>query len=132
MRLQQYQPRAHAGLVGLELTTSTVNGETCFDFARGTLIPNMMPFNGSNPISVVIMENLSVHHASEVKDLLKQAGIFGASLSEPHTSHVSGAFSLNVCIKYRTYVVPHIRCSHNLTLCNLILQFQFLALSLSS
>ena len=28
--------------------------------------------------------------------------------------------------------MPHIRCSHNLTLCNLILQFQFLALLLSS
>ena len=38
-----------------------------------------------------------------------------------------GAFSY-----YRTYVVPYIRCSENLTLCNLILQFQFLALSLSS
>ena len=52
-----------------------MNGETFFDFARGTLIPNMMPFNGSNPKSIVIMDNLSVHHAREVKDLLKQAGI---------------------------------------------------------
>ena len=57
--------------------------------------------------------------------------VIGASLSEPHTSHVSGAFSLNVCMNVLN-IVPHIRCSHNLTLCNLILQFQFLALSLSS
>ena len=63
------------GLVGLELMTSTVNGETFFDFARGTLRPKMMPFNGSNPKSIVIMDNLRVHHMSEVKYLFKQAGI---------------------------------------------------------
>ena len=57
--------------------------------------------------------------------------IFGASLSEPHTSHVSGAFSLNVCM----YEISYVRRAAysmfcNLTLCNLILQFQFLAFPL--
>ena len=45
---------------------------------------------------------------------------------------VMSAVHFSECIKYCTYVVPYIRCSENLTLCNLILQFQFLALSLSS
>ena len=63
------------GLVGLELTTSTVNADSFFDFARGCLIPNMMPFNGTNPRSIVVMDNLSVHHVSEVLALFRTAGI---------------------------------------------------------
>ena len=48
-----------------------------FDFLRGTLIPymNMMPFNGSNPRSIIIMDNCSVHHIAEVRDLLHQVGV---------------------------------------------------------
>ena len=60
--------------VALELTTDSVNGERFFDFVRGSLIPNMMPFDGINPRSVVIMDNCSVHHVSEVKQLLEEAG----------------------------------------------------------
>ena len=56
------------GLVGLELTTSTVNADNFLDFARGCLIPYMMPFHGTNPRSVVVMDNLSVHHVPAVQD----------------------------------------------------------------
>ena len=45
-----------------------------FDFLRGTLIPQLMPFNETNPNSVLIMDNCSIHHIVEVKDLLHQAG----------------------------------------------------------
>ena len=64
-----------SGLVSLELTTSTVNGEVFFDYIRSSLIPNMMPFNGMNPRSIAIMDNCSIHHVSEVLDLFHQAGI---------------------------------------------------------
>ena len=63
------------GLEALELTNATVNLENFFDFLRGSLIPKMMPFNGNNPKSILIMDNLSVHHTCEVKDILQQAGI---------------------------------------------------------
>ena len=52
----------------------TVDGQT-FDFLWGTLIPRMRPFNGSIPNSVVIMDNCSVHHIQEVKQLLNKVGI---------------------------------------------------------
>ena len=45
-----------------------------FDFIRGSLLPMMQPFEGRSPISVLIMDNCSVH-ISEVKELLKQVGI---------------------------------------------------------
>ena len=35
----------------------------------------MMPFNGSNPRSVIIMDNCSVHHITEVSYLLHQVGV---------------------------------------------------------
>ena len=64
-----------SGLLTLELTTSTVNWEVFYDFVRGSLIPQMMPFNGTNPCSVAVMDNLSVHHVPEIISLFQQAGI---------------------------------------------------------
>lgn len=46
------------GLVAIETTATTVNATTFFDFVHGSLIPNMFPFNGSNPCFVAVMENL--------------------------------------------------------------------------
>ena len=64
-----------SGLVSLELTTSTVNQEVFFDYIRGSLIPNMMPFDGINPRSIAVMDNLSVHHVTEILDLFHEAMI---------------------------------------------------------
>lgn len=63
------------GMLAVDTKIGTVDGHTFFDFIRGTVISNMMPFNETNPNSVVIMDNCSIHHNSEVKDLLCQAGI---------------------------------------------------------
>ena len=65
-----------SGLVALNLTCSTVNASVFFDFVRGYLIPQMKPFDGSNSASIAIMDNLSVHHVSEISDLFKQAGFY--------------------------------------------------------
>ena len=50
------------GLVALELTDGSVDGDTYYDFVRGSLIPEMNPFDGSSPMSVAIMDNCSIHH----------------------------------------------------------------------
>ena len=63
------------GLQALELTHSTINAHVFFDFVRGSLIPQMMPFDGINPRSIAVMDNLSVHHVEEITDLFQQAGI---------------------------------------------------------
>lgn len=63
------------GIVAVDTVIGSVAGHTFFDFLRGTLIPQLMPFNGTNPNSVLIMDNCSIHHIVEVKDLLHQAGI---------------------------------------------------------
>ena len=35
------------------------------------LLPHLMPFNGVNPRSVVIMDNASIHHVDAVTDLIE-------------------------------------------------------------
>lgn len=52
-----------------------LDGEKFCDFVRGTLIPNMLPFDGLKPTSMVVMDNCSIHHVAEVKSMLDDAGI---------------------------------------------------------
>ena len=63
------------GLLSVELTYNSVDSDKFFDFIRGTLIPNMQPFDSSNTKSIVIMDNCSIHHVEPVKELLQDAGI---------------------------------------------------------
>ena len=50
------------GLVSAEYTTESVTGECIFDFVRSSIIPNMLPFDGINAKSILVMDNASVHH----------------------------------------------------------------------
>ena len=82
------------GVVAAELTSSTVNGDTFFDFIRGSLLPLMQPFDGSSLHSVLVMDNCSIH-ISEVKDLLQQAGVILLFLLpySPDLNPIEEAFS---------------------------------------
>ena len=79
--------------------TGSVTGHTFFDFLRGTLIPQMMPFNGSNPHSVLVLDNCSIHHIHEVKDLLQQSGILVLYLPpySPDLNTIEEAFNYVKC-----------------------------------
>ena len=61
------------GLTCYELVTGTTNGDTFYDFIRGSVIQEMQPFPGKK--SVLIMDNCSIHHIAQVKDLLEASGI---------------------------------------------------------
>ena len=60
-------------ILAVEVRRGSVNGDVFYDFLRGELFPKMQPFPGPN--SVAIMDNCSVHHVQEVKELAKQLGI---------------------------------------------------------
>ena len=57
------------------MTRDTVDSTFFFDFVRGSLLPNMLPFDGSNPWSVAILDNCSIHHVQSVRELFRQAGV---------------------------------------------------------
>ena len=46
------------------LAEGNINEERFEFFIRNYLLPVLMPFNGINPMSVVIMDNASIHHVS--------------------------------------------------------------------
>ena len=61
------------GLVDVYNTNGTVNGEIFYDFVRGSLIPNMLPF--PNPRSILVMDNCSIHHVDFVREFIQDCGV---------------------------------------------------------
>ena len=51
-----------------------VNGEIFLGFIQRCLLNIIKPFDGSNPKSVVVFDNASIHHLSTVIDIITAAG----------------------------------------------------------
>ena len=60
----------------LECTTvaNSVDGDTFHSFVQSKLLPLLMPFDGRNPHSVVVMDNASIHHVDGIMDLITGVG----------------------------------------------------------
>ena len=43
----------------------TTDGDTFYDFVQEHLLPHLLPFDGVNPHSVVVLDNCSIHHIQE-------------------------------------------------------------------
>ena len=84
------------GILATEMYSSTINGDKFYYFIRGTLIPNMLPFNGPNYNSVVVMDNCSIHHIEPVTSLLENAGVVTMFLPPycPDLNPIEEVFSL--------------------------------------
>ena len=91
-----------SGVLAYETTTGSVNGDKFVDFIRGRLIPNMQPFPGEH--SILILDNCSVHHAHNVKDMLASFGILVFFLP-PYSPDMNPAEELFSHIKY--YLKAH-------------------------
>ena len=50
------------GIVDVHITSESVNGDTFYEFIERNLLPQMLPFDGINGRSVVVMDNASIHH----------------------------------------------------------------------
>lgn len=70
-RISAIAALSHEGIVALELTNNTVDGDNFFDFVRGSLIPQMNPFDGSSPMSVAVMDNCAIHHTQDFAKLFQ-------------------------------------------------------------
>ena len=62
------------GILEYETVDSAVNGDTFYDFVSFRLLPILMPFDGKNPHSVVVMDNASIHHVDGIAELIAAAG----------------------------------------------------------
>lgn len=57
---------SYQGVEDVHLTEDNVNGDIFEHFVGSCLLPILMPFNGVNTHSVVVMDNCSVHHLDSV------------------------------------------------------------------
>ena len=60
--------------MALKVARGSVDGDGFYDFVC-TLLGKLMPFNGMNPNSVLILDNCSVHHVDEVHQALNDCGV---------------------------------------------------------
>ena len=59
----------------LKLIEGTVDSDLFFDFIRGYLLPQLQPFDGRNPHSVVILDNCSIHHVESIHEFFEASGV---------------------------------------------------------
>lgn len=92
------------GVIAVEYSVGTVDGDKFVDFVRGSLIPNMLPFDGTNPRSIAVLDNCSIHHVESVVDLFTDAGILVLWLPpySPDFNPAENAFS-----KVKYYLKEH-------------------------
>ena len=50
------------------------DGDTFYDFLQTHVLPHLMPFNGQNPHSVVVMDNCSIHHLEGIATMIQEVG----------------------------------------------------------
>ena len=62
-------------LVEVDYAIGTVNADIFFDFVRGSLLPNLQPFDGTSKRSVVICDNCSIHSVDNITTLFAEAGV---------------------------------------------------------
>jgi len=55
-------------------TTGSVDEEVFLDFLEKSVLPHLLPFNGVNPHSVLLMDNASIHHTDRVISLIQSTG----------------------------------------------------------
>ena len=63
-----------SGVVCVSTTTETINGDFYCDFLQRFLLPQLLPFNGSNSRSVIILDNTSIHHVPRAVRLIQSVG----------------------------------------------------------
>ena len=62
-------------ILDVKVVKGTTNGDTFYDFLHSHLLPHLLPFDGRNPHSVVVLDNCSIHHISEVQQVLEGVGV---------------------------------------------------------
>ena len=63
------------GIEDFYLVEGSVNVDIFLNFIQRCLLSIMLPFDGDNSRSVLVMDNAAIHHVEAVVDLLTAAGI---------------------------------------------------------
>ena len=58
-----------------KIVKGTVDGDLFYNVLQSALLPHLMPFNGVNPYSIVILENASIHHVQGIVGMIIKVGV---------------------------------------------------------
>ena len=83
------------GVLDVKIVKGTSNGDTFYEFLHSNLLPHLIPFDGSNPHSVVVLDNCSIHHITEVQHILQEVYVLVQYLPphSPDINQIEEAFS---------------------------------------
>ena len=83
------------GVVDVKFVHGSVDGDTFADFVELSLMPHLLPFNGINHNSVVVMDNASIHYNARVERLISSVGALLVHLPPycPDLNPIEGSFS---------------------------------------
>ena len=83
------------GVLDVRIIRGTSDGDVFYDFVRSHLISHLMPFNGINPHSVVVLDNCSIHRCVEVMVTFRDIGVLEHFLPpySPDFNPIEEAFS---------------------------------------
>ena len=62
------------GILDFHVVNGTSDGDSFLEFVENYLLPCLMPFNGTNPNSIVILDNCAIHHIEPVTNLINSVG----------------------------------------------------------
>ncbi len=62
------------GILDVQFLKGSVNGEIYADFIELSVLPHLLPFDGVNPNSIVVMDNASIHYNERVRRLISSVG----------------------------------------------------------
>ena len=63
------------GVLGCQIKEGGVNSEAFRAFLDMELASKLLPFDGTNPRSIVVMDNASIHHADQIVDSREDLGV---------------------------------------------------------
>ena len=83
------------GILDCKTVTGSVNGDVFYDFVQSSLIYHLMPFDGHNPHSVVVLDNCAIHHVRETIQMIQEVGAIVHFLPpySPDLNPIEEAFS---------------------------------------
>ena len=62
------------GIIATLVTSNTVTAVTFEEFIVSKLLTKLMPFNGVNPNSILVLDNATIHHVQSVLEVIKDTG----------------------------------------------------------
>ena len=62
------------GILDVKIVHGSVNGEVYNEFVEQFLLPHLLPYNGHNPHSVIILDNCSIHYCQEAIQMIRDVG----------------------------------------------------------